>query len=170
MNVPKGKAGILAFYGQPGTNIVTTALPWPLRLAWDMDVSVGSIRCHRLVVRDLLSIFQAIWSHERLAVKQQVGFDSHTTAEYDSLTLAKIQADGLDLFGGCYVYRNKRGSKNLSTHAWGIAIDLNPVGNPFGEVGDMPEWVVAEFESRGWVWGGRWKKRDDQHYQAGGGY
>lgn len=35
-------------------------------------------------------------------------------------------------YDGCYNYRNKRKSKNLSTHAWGIAVDVNADSHPMG--------------------------------------
>jgi hypothetical protein len=35
-------------------------------------------------------------------------------------------------YDGCYNYRNKRNSNNLSTHAWGIAVDVNAGSHPMG--------------------------------------
>jgi len=35
-------------------------------------------------------------------------------------------------FDGCYNYRSKRGGKNLSTHSWGIAVDINAGSHPMG--------------------------------------
>lgn len=171
MNVPRGLKEIIATYGQPGTNIVRTALPWPFRLAWDTAITVNSISVHRLVVHDLLSILHALWNHERLAVKQEVGFDTYSTVEYDTLTLKRIQADGLDLFGGAFNYRVKVGSsKKLSTHSWGIAIDLDPVHNPYGKKGTMPDWVIEIFLERGFTWGGKWRTPDPMHFARCSGY
>lgn len=73
------------------------------------------------------------------------------------------------------------GSTRLSHHSTGRAIDLNPALNPFikGEMvlppaatydprraGTLtPDSVpVRAFESRGWVWGGRWMDRLDYHH------
>lgn len=80
-------------------------------------------------------------------------------------------------------YRRKVGKPALSFHATGRAIDINPVQNPYIK-GDLvlppdaryqPEKpgtllengaVVRAFESRGWVWGGRWQKiRDFHHFE-----
>lgn len=82
----------------------------------------------------------------------------------------------------------------LSAHATGIAIDLNPVENPYVRKGivlppsgkdfaspearrasdtvglitaDGP--VVKIFEKRKWVWGGKWRTlKDYQHFSRNG--
>jgi hypothetical protein len=41
-------------------------------------------------------------------------------------------SDEIHSFDGCYNYRNKRGGSTLSTHAWGIAFDINASENPMG--------------------------------------
>ena len=75
----------------------------------------------------------------------------------------------------------------FSNHSWGRAIDINPLTNPYVK-GDrvLPPagrkyldrsrafpgsilkdgFVVQEFESKGWTWGGRWLDRQDyQHFE-----
>ena len=83
-------------------------------------------------------------------------------------------------------YRMIRGSKKLSDHSYGRAIDLNPLLNPFvtrkkvspengskyidreNHVAGMiqkDDCVVKAFKSRGWHWGGDWKySKDYQHF------
>lgn len=58
----------------------------------------------------------------------------------------------------------------LSTHSWAIACDINPPENPVGRVGKMHPDVVAAFEAAGFEWGGRWKSRDDMHFQLCTGF
>jgi len=80
-------------------------------------------------------------------------------------------------------YRTATRSKNLSMHAYGFAIDINPVQNPYikkrlvlppGAVYDprrpgtltrnCP--VVKAFLRLGWTWGGNWKSlKDYQHFE-----
>lgn len=84
-------------------------------------------------------------------------------------------------------YRVIAGTDRLSEHAEGIALDINPLQNPFvgkdgtrspcGAVYDpsVPGTitkngpVVALFRARGWEWGGGWFKmygiRDYQHFE-----
>lgn len=49
--------------------------------------------------------------------------------------------------------RESNGTKTLSPHAWGIAIDLNKHENG-GDSWSIPRWVVKLFESYGFRWGG----------------
>jgi len=75
---------------------------------------------------------------------------------------------------GCFAPRAKRVNGELSTHSWGIAVDINADTNPLSLDGilrsDIPLTWVAEFEKRGWTWGGRWKKPDAMHFQYCSGY
>ena len=88
--------------------------------------------------------------------------------------------------------RPATGSSRWSEHAYGRAIDINPIQNPYvtpagsilppeGAVHvdrdpattgliaeDGP--VVAAFDDIGWQWGGRWSRgKDYQHFSATGG-
>lgn len=82
------------------------------------------------------------------------------------------------------------GTDTWSEHAWGHALDLNPLWNPYvrGERVDPPEGaaflardptrpgtitadgpVVAAFREIGWRWGGTWSRaKDYQHFSATG--
>jgi hypothetical protein len=72
-------------------------------------------------------------------------------------------------------------------HAYGRAIDLNPIENPSLEAGraDPPAGepylsrgrarpgmvngsVTAVFRSYGWGWGGHWSDRDLMHFSSNG--
>jgi len=86
-------------------------------------------------------------------------------------------------------YRYIAGTTILSNHAWGMAIDINPIQNPYIR-GDtvLPEAgrqyldrtnvrkgmitrgdvVYTAFTSRGWTWGGNWASpRDYHHFEKG---
>lgn len=81
-------------------------------------------------------------------------------------------------------YRQVTGGSNLSNHATGRAIDINPVQNPYIRVRGKPlppgsayrpayrgtvladSPLTREFLSRGWTWGGRWTTmKDYQHFE-----
>jgi len=68
---------------------------------------------------------------------------------------------------GVWSTRHKMHNPNrgLSSHSWAIACDINWAENPVGRAGAMDPRIVAEFEARGFRWGGRWKTRDDMHFQ-----
>ena len=121
-------------------------LPFPIALSWDPTKHVRSIYCHR-----------------RLTAKFQQVF-----GELDRRGLSgKVRS-----FGGCYNFRAKRSGSKLSTHAWGIAVDLNPETNVMGREGDMPAGIVAAFRRAGFLWGGDWggAGKDPMHFQYCTGY
>ena len=80
-------------------------------------------------------------------------------------------------------YRKATGSKRLSMHSYGFAIDINPVQNPYikgkivlppGAVYDKYKPgtltynspIVKTFMRLGWTWGGNWKSlKDYQHFE-----
>ena len=63
-----------------------------------------------------------------------------------------VQAGGLQSkissFGGCFAFRQQRTGAKLSTHSWGIAIDLNIGNNPQGSSGDMDTGFIEIFRER----------------------
>jgi peptidoglycan L-alanyl-D-glutamate endopeptidase CwlK len=90
---------------------------------------------------------------------------------------ASMEANNCSAFN----YRMKVGKSSLSVHSYGRAIDINPVQNPYINrdltlpasatydetvigtlLADGP--IVAAFESRGWIWGGRWNNLKDFHH------
>jgi hypothetical protein len=88
----------------------------------------------------------------------------------------RVQAEGIEdkirTFGGCFSFRPQRAASKLSTHAWGIAVDLNPASNAQGSGGDMDGGVIRIFRDAGFEWGGEWegKRRDAMHFQFCAGY
>ncbi|MBN1500734.1 MAG: M15 family metallopeptidase [Spirochaetes bacterium] len=94
----------------------------------------------------------------------------------DNLSMADNNTSGFN-------YRKAYKQKNLSKHAYGYAIDINPFDNPYitknfsvppGAVYDRSKKgtfytghpIVIEFKRRGWTWGGDWaNSKDYQHFQ-----
>ena len=107
---------IIKKYGKPnetGAGYLTVIqLPYPMRLAWDLDVKVTRMSCHKDVADKFLAVFNDLLCH--------YGYD-------------EIVRLGIDLFGGCFNYRRMRGGSSWSLHSWGIAIDLDPARNKLKE-------------------------------------
>lgn len=159
MTVPHGLAEIRATFGTvpvghslavqqwAAEHLAMVALPYPLRNAYvpALDRTIRRLYCHRKIG----SILQAAF--------------------------AMIQAKGLETealeYGGCWNVRPIRGRPDrLSTHAWGIAIDLNPRSNALGTPGRMHPEVVEILETLGFRWGGRFTRKDPMHFQFCTGY
>lgn len=84
-------------------------------------------------------------------------------------------------FGGTYNFRGQVGSTKLSTHTWGIAIDIEPAENPLGarwSAGKrtthgvmMDKRIIETFAKMGWKGGWEFTQRaDPMHFQWVGGY
>jgi len=70
---------------------------------------------------------------------------------------------------GAFVPRTIGDRHQVSRHALGLAIDLNPAQNPYREDGvlitNMPGWFVAAWKDAGFCWGGDWiGVKDPMHF------
>ncbi len=121
-------------------------LAFPMKLSWGLSSTVTQMSCHKLMTSIFAEVFQNI---------QSAGLQNHVTS-----------------FGGCFAFRPQRTGTKLSTHAWGIAIDLNPETNAQGTAGNMNVEVIKIFRQAGFIWGGDWqgKSRDPMHFQFCTGY
>jgi len=146
--VPTGLQGIRTTFGEPGAPAASAgrvALPEPLKLGWS-EARVTRVACHALIEREFTAVFETIHARGLWYL--------------------------LKSFDGIYNDRTARGSAKKSTHAWGIAVDLNAATNRMGTAGDMDSRVVSIFEQAGFQWGGRWPgaSRDPMHFQYATGY
>jgi len=141
-------------FGQPneaGTYLTTIDLPYPMRIAWDVNTTVKKMRCHKLVAENFKAVFT-----ELLEV---YGYE-------------KIKELGIDLFGGCFNFRKMRGGNSYSMHAWGIAVDLDPARNKLKETKATarfarPEYkpMIDIFYKHGFISLGVEKNYDFMHFQ-----
>jgi hypothetical protein len=121
-------------------------MPFELPLSWDRTSTVSRMTCHRRLAGIFVSVFDQI---------QVCGLQSRITS-----------------FGGCFAFRPQRTGTKLSTHSWGIAIDLNPESNAQGTPGTMDSELIEVFRDAGFQWGGDWSgsRRDPMHFQFCTGY
>lgn len=96
-----------------------------MRLAWDTKTKVTKMRCHKLVATRFELVF-----NELLEV----------------YGLERIQELGIDLFGGCFNFRQMRGGTDYSRHSWGIAIDLDPARNTLHETKKTARFARPEYK------------------------
>ncbi len=148
-------AALDAFYGgRPDgsarwevTNLEYVFTPWKSYIAeTNIPLSRG-IRVNKKVAPSLQRIFDSLWE----------------TFGKDQKEIEKVD---LHQIGGGYLFRKRRGSKRISNHARGIAIDIDPADNPMkrGAKYDMDPRVVKAFQSEGWRWGKAFN--DPMHFEA----
>ena len=133
----------------------------------------GRIVCHKAAARDLADLFDTI---QRSAFPLRSVQPVSRFENSDSLSML---ADNTSAFN----WRSVKGTTRLSSHALGLAIDINPLRNPFAHrTGNRPAGAVRDprvagtlsdtslvvrfLRHRGWIWGGRWPSgRDWQHFE-----
>ena len=134
----------------------------------------GQLVVHRDLESDLKSIFKELLTI-RFPIEKMVPI-----VAYDWDDERSMQDNNTSAFN----YRLIIGTGELSNHSWGRAIDINPRLNPYhardGKIypngatlnPSVPGTITREspivriFTSRGWMWGGTWKGREDyQHFQ-----
>lgn len=116
-------------FGQPGShNLVRIVPPYPV---YYDGAPVSRLAVHKAVADAVQSALQAVLDH--------YGWE-------------RIHALGLDIFGGCYNYRQTTGGGSLSMHAWGIALDWMPDGNEYSK--GAPEAVMSGPDYAAWwdIW------------------
>jgi D-alanyl-D-alanine carboxypeptidase len=151
---------------------------------WGFDgrVHTGTLVVHRTVAADVVTIFRALYK-QRLPIRRITPVKAYGGS--DDASMADDNTSGFNC-------RNAvtGGSAKWSAHAYGKAIDVNPVENPYLLDGDVlpPEGrayssrathrpgmavpngvLVKAFAAAGWTWGGRWSDPDYQHFSAIGG-
>ena len=148
---------------------------------FDRRVHTGHLIVHEGVARDLVVTFRRLYSAHFL-VRRMVLIDAYGGSDYRS-----IEADNTSAFNCRYV----EGTSRWSEHAYGRAIDVNPIENPYVGGGQTSHRasrsyvdrtprrpgmayeggaIVRAFDAIGWGWGGRWVSvKDYQHFSASGG-
>lgn len=145
------------------------------------NLAEGELICHNYIAQDLLEIFYELYLNEyqleRVTLIENYGGDDTLSMEDNNTS--------------CFNYRVVDGTTNLSKHALGLAIDINPFYNPYvtypgGKIRISPKgsepyadrdadfpYKIDEndlcyklFKERGFTWGGDWNSmKDYQHFQ-----
>jgi D-alanyl-D-alanine carboxypeptidase len=147
---------------------------------FDGKARVGRLVVHADVAREMVDVFRALY-RARFPIRRLVPVDAYGASDFRS-----IEADNTSAFN-C---RHVEGTSRWSEHAYGRAIDVNPIENPYVSGGrtSHPASVpyldrsrrrpgmaheggalVRAFDAIGWGWGGRWTSvKDYQHFSASG--
>lgn len=144
---------------------------------FDGNIQTGQIVSNASVARDLLQIF-----HELYLARYQIA-SIRLIDDFGGSDDRSMEANNTS----CFNYRLVPGTGKLSNHSMGVAIDINPVQNPFvtnrftvPEEGkkyvdrslklphmiDHDDLCFKLFKAHGFTWGGDWKNsKDYQHFE-----
>jgi hypothetical protein len=154
-----------------------------LRIAYrgfDGRVHNGEMIANRSAVRPLRRAFGDLY-RSRFPIRRMRLVDDYGGSDFRS-----IEADNTSAFN-C---RRATGGSRWSQHAYGLAVDINPIENPYVANGRTVHpasrryldrtrhrrgmayrggALVRAFDGIGWGWGGRWPNPTDyQHFSASG--
>ena len=137
----------------------------------------GEMVCNRAIADDLLYIFKELYKAKYPIASIRLIDD------FDGDDQRSMEANNTS----CFNYRTKTSGTSLSAHARGMAVDVNPLQNPYvkGEIVepeaareyadrtvDFPHKITDDdlccklFRSRGFQWGGAWNSvKDYQHFE-----
>jgi len=148
---------------------------------YDEETHTGELIVNKAIAEDIVEIFKELYDHkypiEKIALVD----------EYDADDNASMADDNTSAFN----YRVVDGTTHLSKHSYGLAIDINPLYNPYVRTIDGKTIITPEngakysdrtlecpyyinkndicykaFVSRGFIWGGEWKtQKDYQHFE-----
>jgi len=144
---------------------------------YEGKVCKGEIVCSKEIAEDLLDIFEELYK-----ARYQIA-SIRLVDDFDGDDNASMEADNTS----CFNYRAETHSRKLSTHARGLAIDINPRENPYvkgstvepesgreyaDRTRDFPHKIDRNdlayklFREKGFHWGGAWNRvQDYQHFE-----
>lgn len=142
-------------------------------------IHLGEMICNHKIESDLLQIFRELYNErypiERMVLMSKYGGDDETSMSANNTS--------------CFNSRKMTGGDKPSSHAYGMAVDINPLYNPYirkmsdGTVRILPKnsrysesdssYRIAKgdlchrlFLSHGFKWGGSWRTvKDYQHFE-----
>ncbi len=145
-------------------------------------ILLGELVCHRLIATDLVEIFRTLFD-ARYPIERMVLIDDFNADDELSMRANNTSA---------FCYRAVAGSGKLSAHARGMAVDINPLYNPYykdrkdGTREVRPSTAARYCDRRkpfpykltrgdlchrlflqhGFQWGGSWRScKDFQHFE-----
>jgi D-alanyl-D-alanine carboxypeptidase-like protein len=154
----------------------------PSFVGFDGLPHTGTIIVKAAVTEGVIKVFRTLY-HARFAIRRMEPVDAFHGSDAKSMA-----ADNTSGFNCRYAVAN--GSPTWSMHAYGEAIDVNTVENPYFEPGHSVQppagaafadradhrpgmaypggALVDAFAAIGWGWGGYWSGPDYQHFSTNG--
>jgi len=153
-------------------------------LHWDYDEQThkGELICNKLIAEKLIAIFQELYKNHYPIQRMRLPDEYNGNDEFQMR----------DNNTSCFCYRKVSNTQKLSYHARGLAIDINPLYNPYVRYTKNGKQIVQPstgkpyvdrsktyrykiqkgdlcyrlFLKYGFTWGGSWKTmKDYQHFE-----
>ncbi len=114
------------------------------------------------------------WFGGDIKVTKKEGVANALKAVYRDLkTLPPQFQKYLHPIGGTFKWRHIAGTKRLSVHSFGAAIDINVKYSAYWRWSkgayryrnQIPQKIVQIFERHGFIWGGKWYHYDTMHFE-----
>lgn len=145
------------------------------------EIKEGQLVCNKIISNKLLGIFKILFQNnykiEKIKLIDEYDFDDIKSMEDNNTS--------------CYNYRKILNTNRLSKHTYGLAIDINPLFNPYITLNKNNEIEIYPINSRkyidrtknfehkidendlcyklfidnGFDWGGHWNNPDYQHFE-----
>ena len=151
-------------------------------VGFDGQAHIGQLIVHRRHAQDLIGVFRELYE-ARFPIRRMRLVDAYGGDDDRSMAADNTSA---------YNCRTVAGQSTFSAHAYGAAVDINPVENPYVTAdGILPpagqrfvdvdrtakataargvivtdDVVVRAFARIGWKWGGVWNEADYQHFSS----
>lgn len=145
---------------------------------------VGELIVHTMVSKEIVDIFKTLYESKYPIYKMEL------VSNFNGNDFNSIEANNTS----AYNCRNIEGTKKYSRHAYGKAIDINPIQNPYiskkGQIYHKEslkyqirvhkdlnisndkamildtDIVIKMFKKYNWIWGGYWNSiKDYQHFE-----
>lgn len=148
---------------------------------FDGKAQNGELICNQKIAQDLVEIFSELYDRQYPLASVRLVDD------FGGDDLASMEADNTSCFNFREVTSSGGGRHKLSLHAYGLAVDLNPLYNPYVKKGkilpqsakpyanrkhanpyriDHEDLAYQLFTAHGFTWGGDWKSlKDYQHFE-----
>lgn len=160
------------------------AIPYPTgregwQPAWDVDP--GRFRCQAFLIKMYGGSAEAVaWRLRRVPwpvgggsayVTAVNGVDRKLAAIARELAALPHAARRWLVSPSGYAWRRIAGEKTLSAHSFGVAVDVAPEATRYWRWAKTaaydrpPPEVVDIFEKYGFIWGGKWSRYDDMHFE-----
>lgn len=175
----------LRYSWRPGCPVSPAQLRRIRLTYWGFDrrAHTGTLVVHSSVVGNVVKVFSRVYA-ARFPIRRMRSIDVYGGNDGRSMA-----ADNTSAFNCRYALAP--GPRRWSAHAYGQAIDVNPVENPYVQGSHVSPragraylnrrnvrpgmavrggLLVRAFDAVGWSWGGRWQGTPDyQHFSSSGG-